>query len=396
MEKMIVKGFRCGTTSAGIKKAGKVDMALIVADGPVVVAGTFTRNRVVAAPVTLTKERIAGGTVQAVLINSGNANACTGRAGYAASVETTAKAAFELGIAADHVAVASTGVIGVQLPVGKMVDAIPALASSLREDGWEEVARAIMTTDAFPKISSATGTVGGKPYSVVGIAKGAGMIHPNMGTMLAFIVTDAAVDRSLLQEITGIGVEKSFNRITVDGDTSTNDTVLVMASGSSGIEQIRRGTEAARFLQEQLEAIFLDLAKMMAKDGEGATKLVEIQVTGAPSKAEATQVARSIATSSLVKTAFFGQDANWGRIIAAAGYSGVDIDQDLVAIWFNDVEVVANGLGTGPVNEAEATKVLQLPEFCVRIDLGLGDASDRYYTSDLTYDYVRINADYRS
>jgi glutamate N-acetyltransferase/amino-acid N-acetyltransferase len=389
-------GFRYAACAAGIKKSGKPDLAVIVADQPAVCAGTFTTNRVVAAPVILTRERIRTGWCQAILVNSGNANACTGKQGLVDAQRCATLLAGALGIAEELVAVCSTGVIGVPLPVGRFEEQIPALVAELAGDGIDAVAGAIMTTDAFPKVAVRRVVNGGCECRLVGLAKGAGMIHPNMATMLAFVLTDATLDGPLADTLLRRAVERTFNRITVDRDTSTNDTVLLLASGAPGTPPLVAASPAGEAFAVALEEILQDLAKMIVRDGEGATKLVRVQVEGAASEEDALVVARSVATSALVKTAFFGADANWGRIIAAAGYAGVEIDPDRVRILFNDVPMVEGGLGLGAEQEVKATAVLKQGEFTVTVDLGLGSGSAWYYTSDLNYEYVRINADYRS
>lgn len=395
-ETELPRGFRYAAGAAGIKKSGKPDLALIVADRPAACAATFTTNRVVAAPVVLTRERVAGGRCQAIVINSGNANACTGAQGLADARRCGALAAAALGIDEELVAIASTGVIGVPLPLARFEEHLPPLAAQLAGDRAEAVAEAMRTTDAFPKLAARTVGVPGGTIRILGLAKGAGMIHPDMATMLAFVMTDAAIGSDLLAELLRAAVGRSFNRITVDRDTSTNDTVLLLASGASGTPELAAGAAATAAFAEALEAVLLELAKQIVRDGEGATKLVRIQVEEAATEADALTVARSIATSALVKTAFFGADANWGRIIAAAGYAGVAIDPEQVGIRFDDVAMVANGVGLGADREALATAVLKQPEFTVTVTLGAGDASAWYYTSDLNYEYVRINADYRS
>ncbi len=388
-------GFRFAGLASGIKKSGKLDLALIVSDAPANCAGVFTQNKVIAAPLLITKPKIANGTCQAILVNSGNANACTGAAGLEVAEETCTLMAGELSISTDLVAIASTGVIVELLPLQPFIDAIPKLAESLSVDRAQTVADAMMTTDAFSKVATSV-EPGEQQYKLIGLAKGAGMIHPNMATMLGFVCTDAQVDPELLDSALKQAVQKSFNSITVDGDTSTNDMVLVLANGAANSPTIKPGTREADVFVCHLERVLLDLAKMIVRDGEGATKLVEINVVGAASEEAARTAARSVATSSLVKTAFFGEDANWGRIIAAVGYSGIDVDQSLIDIRFNDVPVAEKGLALGVEQEAEATRVLQLDEFVVTIDLHQGKAESRYYTSDLSYEYVKINADYRT
>lgn len=388
-------GFSFSAIASGIKKSGELDLSLIFSDHPASCAGVFTRNKVIAAPLQTTKPKIAGGKCQAVLVNSGNANACTGFEGLRSAKATAELIAGELRIAEDLVAVASTGVIGVQLPLEPFKDGIPQLVAALADDQATAVAEAMMTTDAFSKTASATES-GGQNYKILGLAKGAGMIHPNMATMLGFVLTDAQINHELLNSALRRAVEKSFNSITVDGDTSTNDMVLLFANGASSSELIEPGTLEAEIFSRHLERVLLDLAKMIVRDGEGATKLVQIRVIGAENEDSARIAACSVATSALVKTAFFGEDANWGRIIAAVGYSGIAVDQNRIDISFNQIPVAVNGLTTGPKQEAAATAVLKLDEFVVTIDLHQGAAESSYYTSDLSYEYVKINADYRT
>ena len=391
-----VHGFKFASAEAGIKTAGRNDCALIVSETPAACAGVFTRNKVIAAPLIVTKPRIAAGKCQAVLINSGNANACTGEPGLIVARESASQLAKALAIDEALVAVASTGVIGVPLPVERLTAAIPVLCEGLAVDQGTAVAEAIMTTDGFSKTASRSIMVDGHECHLVGIAKGAGMIHPNMATMLGFVMTDAAVAPELLQPMLTRAVDDSFNSITVDGDTSTNDMVLLLANGAAGNEPIASGSDDAEIFECALSDLLLELAKMIVSDGEGATKLVQIQLCGAEDATQAKTAARAVATSSLVKTAFFGEDANWGRIIAAVGYSGVEVDPNRIDIFFDDVQVVHNGLTTGAGQEELATQVLKNAEFSVRVDLHLGEGCADYYTSDLTYDYVKINADYRT
>jgi glutamate N-acetyltransferase/amino-acid N-acetyltransferase len=391
-----VAGFSFAALPAGIKKSGKLDLGLIYSAVPARCAGVFTTNKVVAAPLLVSAPRIRRKTCQAILVNSGNANACTGEVGLQDALTCGRLLAEALQLDQDLVAVSSTGVIGKPLPMDKFSAAIPRLRGELSPAGAGRLAESIMTTDAFAKLSLQTGEVDGQPYRLLGIAKGAGMIHPNMATMLAFVLTDALVSDELLASALKQGVDQSFNVITVDRDTSTNDMVLLLANGQSGAPEIHPGTPAAEQFCSALNTVLLDLAKMIVRDGEGATKLVEIRVVGAVDAGQARQAACSVATSNLVKTAFFGEDANWGRIIAAVGYSGAEVDPDKVAICFDAVPVVRNGLSTGPELEQAATAILKQPEFLVEIDLGLGDGRGSYYTSDLSYDYVRINADYRT
>ncbi|MDT8441735.1 MAG: bifunctional glutamate N-acetyltransferase/amino-acid acetyltransferase ArgJ [Desulfuromonadales bacterium] len=395
-EHAIPRGFRAAATAAGIKKSGKPDLALIVADSEATCAGVFTRNQVVAAPVELCRPLAASGRCRAILVNSGNANACTGAPGLAAARESAELVGAALDIAEERVAVCSTGVIGVPLPLAPFRSHVPQLAAALSAERFADVAKAMMTTDAFPKLASRTVRLGAMDCRILALAKGAGMIHPDMATMLCFVLTDAGLDAALADRLLRRAVEASFNRITVDRDTSTNDTVLLLANGAAGAAPLTADAAEVEPFAAALDDLLLELAKMIAKDGEGATKLVRIDVEGARNDDDALKVARSVATSQLVKTALFGQDANWGRIIAAAGYAGAELDQSRVAIRFNEVPMVANGLGLGADQEALATAVMQLPEFTITLSLGLGTGNAYYYTADLGYEYVRINADYRT
>jgi len=392
----MVKGFQFAAVEAAIKKPGRLDLALIFSDRPATVAAVFTTNKVKAAPVLLDEERVKSGSAHAVVVNSGNANACTGAKGMADALETSRLAAAALGIPPESVLVASTGVIGQPLPMERIAGAIPALVATCGKSSLEDVAAAIMTTDTFPKLESRQGRAGGVAYTIAGVAKGAGMIRPDMATMLAFIVTDAAVEAQLLQQLFREANERSFNSITIDGDMSTNDTALILANGAAGNPLILPGTPAAEEFAAALSDLLLSLAKLIVRDGEGATKFVTITVKGAVSAAEAKQAAMAVANSSLVKTAFFGQDANWGRIFAAVGYSGVQVEQLRTELFFDDVQMVRDGLFAGGDAEVRGTAVLQQSEFTVLVDLHLGDGEATVYTSDLSYDYVKINADYRT
>jgi len=393
---MEIKGFRFAAVEAAIKKPGRLDLALIFSEKPAAVAAVFTTNRVKAAPVLLDEERVKSGSARAVVVNSGNANACTGAAGMADAVETARILAADLRIPEESVLVASTGVIGVPLPMERLKAALPRLAAAAGDASLADVAAAIMTTDTFPKLESRQGTAGGVAYTIAGVAKGAGMIRPDMATMLAFIVTDAAVEAQLLQQLFREANERSFNSITVDGDMSTNDTALMLANGAAGNPLILPGTPAAEQFAAVLGDLLLSLAKLIVRDGEGATKFVTITVKGAVSAAEAKQAAMAVANSSLVKTAFFGQDANWGRIFAAVGSAGVQVEQLRTELFFDDVQMVKDGLFAGGDAEARGTAVLQQSEFAVLVNLHLGAGEATVYTSDLSYDYVKINADYRT
>lgn len=393
---MDIKGFQFSAVEAAIKKPGRKDLALIYSEVPARACAVFTVNAVKAAPVLLSMERIKEGTAQALLVNSGNANACTGDIGMVVAKDTTRLVAEGLGIADEAVQVSSTGVIGVQMPLDRIQNAIPALIEGLSSGTLDDIAQAIMTTDTFPKMEARSARIGEIEYTVAGIAKGAGMIMPNMATMLSFIITDAAVEPGLLDRIFRTAVDSSFNAITVDGDMSTNDTCLILANGQAGNPVITAGTPEAQTFEYLLQDVLLSLAKQIVKDGEGATKFVEIRITGAKSASDAKKAAMSVANSSLVKTAFFGQDANWGRIFAAVGYSGVAVDQARLSLHFNDVCMARNGIFAGGDAEARCTEVLKLKEFTVTVDLGLGSGCATVYTSDLSHEYVSINADYRT
>ncbi len=390
-----VKGFKFAARAAGIRKSGRLDVAMIYSEVPATCAGVFTTNRVVAAPVTVSSPRIRKGLCQAVVLNSGNANACTGDQGLRDALRCAEVASHALGIPEDLVAVSSTGVIGVPLPMEKLERHVSLLPGQLKANEADATAQAIMTTDSFPKMSFSKAEEP-EDYAIMGIAKGAGMIHPNMATMLAFVLTDAQVDGDFLDAALRRGVDRSFNIITVDRDTSTNDMVLVLANGLAGNRVILEGDPEAERFERRLQAVLLELAKMIVRDGEGATKLVEIRITGAADLEDARKAAFSVATSNLVKTAFFGEDANWGRIIAAVGYSGAQVDPNRVEIRFEDVVMAHGGIAVGGDSEARATEILKRPEFVVTVDLGLGNGEGAYYTSDLTYDYVKINAAYRT
>lgn len=393
---MNINGFSFSTVEAAIKKPGRKDLALIYSEVPATAAAVFTTSTVKAAPVLVSRDHISAGSAQALVVNSGNANACTGETGMNVARKTTSLIAEALGIDATAVQVCSTGVIGVQMPMERISSAIPALVDGLASGTLDDIAQAIMTTDTFPKMEAGSGHAGGVSYTVAGIAKGAGMIMPNMATMLSFIITDASIDPAFLQEIFRSAVNSSFNAITVDGDMSTNDTCLIMANGLAGNPLITAGSPEGDSFAALLAGILLSLAKQIVKDGEGATKFVEIRVSGARNDSDAKRAAMAIANSSLVKTAFFGQDANWGRIFAAVGYSGAEVDQTLLSLRFDDVCMARNGVFAGGDAEALGTEVLKKKEFTVSVDLGLGSGSATVYTSDLTHEYVSINADYRS
>ena len=393
---MDIKGFRFSAVEAAIKKPGRLDLALIFSELPADAAAVFTTNKVQAAPVLISRARAKNGRCRALLVNSGNANACTGEQGMADALNCGRRTAEALGLPDEELLIASTGVIGQQLPMERLRIAIQPLVDGLDHGTLDQVSQAIMTTDTFAKLERRTGQAGGRNYQIEGVAKGAGMINPNMATMLSFLVTDAAVEPALLKSAFGCAVEGSFNSITVDGDMSTNDTALIIANGAAGNPVIKAGTPEAAAFSSLLQDAMLSLAKSIVKDGEGATKFVSVRVQGAASNADAKKAALAVADSLLVKTAFFGQDANWGRIICAVGYSGVQLEQDRVEIRFDDVVMAKGGVFAGGDAEAAGTEVLKRPEFTVTIDLHLGAGEGVVYTSDLSYDYVRINADYRT
>ncbi len=394
---MIIRGFQYAAAAAGIRKKDRLDLGLIYAEKPAAAAGVFTTGRVKAAPVLLDMERLAGGRVQAILVNSGVANACTGVEGLAAAKACSAMVAEALNIDENLVQLASTGVIGEQLPVEKIAAVMGDLVDRLAPAAAGDVARAIMTTDTVPKTAERSCSIGSREVKLFGMAKGAGMIMPNMATMLSFVMTDADIGAAVLQHHLVEAVNRSFNRITIDGDTSTNDTVLALAGCSAGnpalISLAEPGNDA---FGAALKDLLRDLALQIVADGEGATKLVTVRVINAASSADAEQAARTIANSPLVKTAFFGEDANWGRIIAALGRSGAAFAPDRVDITFDDVRLVRNGMALGPAVETAATAVLKKDRFTVNVDLKAGKASDEIYTTDLSLDYIKINADYRS
>jgi len=394
---MKVKGFSAAAVQAGIRYKNKLDLGLIYSDRPAVAAGVFTTNRVKAAPVLLDVERLRQGGAQAVVVNSGNANACTGEQGMDLARSVSAMVAKSLDIDEQLVQVASTGVIGEQLDAAPFAGAMPELVASLSEDGFDELAQAMMTTDTVPKISRRTVDINGVQVSVLGVAKGSGMIMPNMATMLCFVVTDAQVVFPVLREIVTTGVENTFNRITVDGDTSTNDMVLVMANGAAGNEWLDEdSTEANEMFAHAVHSVFQELASMIITDGEGATKTVTVRVVGAREKEGAVDAARTIANSPLVKTAFFGEDPNWGRIMAALGRSDCFFHPDRVSIAFDEVIMAEHGMGAGLEAEKKAAQVMQKKAFTLTVHLHDGAESAEIQTCDFSKEYISINADYRS
>ncbi|HMI88158.1 MAG TPA: bifunctional glutamate N-acetyltransferase/amino-acid acetyltransferase ArgJ [Polyangiaceae bacterium] len=392
-----VRGFRFAALASGIKTSGRLDLALAAAETPVTTAGLFTTNIVRAAPVLVAAERVRRGRARAILANSGCANACTGEAGLAAARDTTAAVARALGADADDVLPASTGVIGALLPAARLVELAPALAAELGPDRADRFAEAILTTDRGPKVAHARGEIGGRPFTVLGIAKGAGMIHPAVAplvphaTMLAFLFTDAGADPRALEGALARVAEETFNRASVDGDTSTNDALIALASGRA-----ENGSAIAPQLEEAMGLVSERLARAMVADGEGAEHLVEIVVSGAASNADALIIARTIATSPLVKTALYGQDPNWGRLLGAAGRAGVVFDPNRARITIGGVAIVAGGVGLGAEPEGRARLAMAQPSYAIDVALGDGPGRARYFACDLGIGYVRCNASYRS
>jgi len=388
-------GFLAGTAFAAIKKADKRDVAVIYSTVPATAAGVFTLNKVKAAPVRLCMERLAGGKAQAVVVNSGNANACNGEQGMRDALAMAAEAAGVLGVPEETVLVASTGVIGQKMPMGKVLSGIRAAAGYVSPDGGPLAAQAIMTTDTYPKETAVQVEIGGKIVTVGGMAKGAGMIHPNMATLLCFITTDAAVSPHLLEQALKHAVARSFNMVTVDGDTSTNDTVLFMANGLAGNKPVDEEGRDFDTFGKALNEVCARLAVAVARDGEGATKLIEVEARGAATEEDARLAARAVAGSSLVKAAVFGLDANWGRIICAAGYSGASFDPEKVDIFLGDEQVAAGGCSL-EFSEERALETLKKDKVKITLDFKAGPFAATAWGCDLSYDYVKINADYRT
>lgn len=394
---VIPKGFRFGATKAGLKASGRTDFALIVADRAASAAAAFTANKVSAAPLHIDKENLSatGGRVRVVAINAGNANCAAGQAGLDAARRTCAAAAEVFGCAAAEVFPSSTGIIGVPLAAEKLVAAMPELAARLgsESDHFQQVARAILTTDTVEKTAFARLQTEGGEVRIAATCKGSGMIHPQLvphATMLVYLMTDADVEPAVLQEYLNGAIEPSFNRISVDGDTSTNDTVLLLASGASGVKIEREDVQFAKAVTD----VCTSLARQVVGDGEGITHVVELRIDGAVSDAEAVRVAKAIAHSPLVKTAWAGSDPNWGRLVAAIGYSGAQIDPERIDIWFGEQRICRDGGRAEEFDEAAAHAYLKQPEFSIAIQLNRGTGSCVFWTTDLTSEYVHINADY--
>ncbi|NCT82845.1 MAG: bifunctional glutamate N-acetyltransferase/amino-acid acetyltransferase ArgJ [Comamonadaceae bacterium] len=394
-----VPGVRLGVTMAGVRKANRRDLTVIALDEGAAVAGVFTSNRFCAAPVQVCREHLAGGAaIRALLINTGNANAGTGADGLARARQTCQALAQLMGCAPEQVLPFSTGVIMETLPVDRIAAGLPAALAALRDDGWAEAAAGIMTTDTLPKAASRRITIGGVPVTLSGISKGAGMIRPNMATMLGFVATDANIAPALLQPLVKQAADASFNRITIDGDTSTNDCFMLIASRRAAHAEITSLDSAeAKALRDALVSLAQELAQAIVRDGEGATKFIAITVEGGRDEAECKLAAYAIAHSPLVKTAFFASDPNLGRILAAVGYAGIgDLDQGLIDLHLDDVHVVTRGGRRPEYREEDGQRVMKQSEISIRVGLNRGTASTTVWTCDLSHDYVSINADYRS
>ncbi|WP_432647663.1 bifunctional glutamate N-acetyltransferase/amino-acid acetyltransferase ArgJ [Mitsuokella sp.] len=389
------QGFKAAGVKAGIKKSGNLDVAVIYTEKEAVVAGTFTQNAVAAAPVYASKAVVKTGTAHAIVANAGCANACTGEQGAKDAKKTQEIAAAALGCDPLDVLVASTGVIGVNLPMDKMEKGVKEAISKLSTDGSSDASHAIMTTDTHPKTAALEVELGGKKVRFGVIAKGSGMIQPNMATMLCFITTDAAIDGKLAQKALSEVVNTSFNMISIDGDMSTNDMVIVMANGAAGNEKITTENEDYETFKATLDKLCKEFAKEIADDGEGATKFLTIHVTGTKTFADAKQIGMSVAKSPLVKTAFFGADPNWGRVICAVGYAGVPMDPEKTVVKFGDIPVYAHGVGAKHDDEALADVMAQ-HDITISIDMGEGEEEATVWTCDFSYEYVKINGEYHT
>lgn len=391
-KQIIVPGFKFSGIKSGIKESGGKDLALIYSETAAVIAGVFTTNRIKAAPVKLSIKNITSNKGQAVIINSGNANACTGKQGDKDAKEVNTELARKLGLSSKMVYVSSTGIIGRPLPVKKIINALPELIDDLSPSSMYNAASAIMTTDTFPKLISKRIRICGKTGTIAGIAKGAGMICPDMATMLCFLFTDIAVNAKTLDSALRKAVNMSLNRLTVDNETSTNDTAMLMSNGSLGNTPLTKRSPYYRKFEHALSDVTYELARMIAEDGEGATKTIEVVVKGARSESDAEKAASAIANSMLVKTAVYGKDPNWGRVISAAGASGAKLVESKIDIFFNNIKLVSKGVGTG--REKAAAALLGGKEITITVDLGAGKQSAKVLTCDLTEKYIEINAHY--
>jgi glutamate N-acetyltransferase/amino-acid N-acetyltransferase len=395
-----IPGVRLATAAAGIRYAGRTDVLLALFDPGTTAAGVFTRSKCPSAPVEWCRAQLKGAKPRALVVNSGNANAFTGKSGRAACKFTADIAAIAAGCKPHDVFLASTGVIGEPLDASAFDGVMESMVSSAQATPWLDAAKAIMTTDTFPKVATASARIGKTTVTINGIAKGAGMIAPDMATMLAFVFTDAAITTAALQTLLRDGVENTFNAVTVDGDTSTSDTLMAFATGAASAHGAPRIARAAdprlKEFRAAFNAVLANLSEQVARDGEGARKLVEVLVEGAVSKSSARRIARSIANSPLVKTAFAGEDANWGRVVMAVGKAGEPADRDRLSIWFGGIRVAHKGARDPSYDEAAVSAVMARPEITLKVNLGLGRGADRILTCDLTKEYVAINGDYRS
>jgi glutamate N-acetyltransferase/amino-acid N-acetyltransferase len=395
-----LRGVRMATAAAGIKYKNRTDVLLMVFDAPASVAGVFTKSKCPSAPVDFCRANLGGGVARAVVVNSGNANAFTGLKGKAATELTAKSAAAAVGCSENEVFLASTGVIGEPLDATKFAGVLGDMNGMAEADFWQEAAKAIMTTDTYPKVATRTAEIGGVIVTINGIAKGAGMIAPDMATMLSFVVTDADIEPVALQSLLSAGVGPTFNSVTVDSDTSTSDTLMLFATGAAAedgqVKVTSADDERLAGFRASLNDLLKDLALQVVRDGEGARKMVEVTVTGAENDAAAKKIALSIANSPLVKTAVAGEDANWGRVVMAVGKSGEMADRDRLAIWFGGVRVAVNGERDPDYSEAETTAVMRLEDIPVKVDIGLGQGTATVWTCDLTKEYVAIYGDYRS
>ncbi len=393
-----IKGLKLGVAKAGIKYPDRADLAIMLLCEGATVAGVFTQNAYAAAPVDICRQHLSEGSIRALVVNSGNANACTGNEGTRAALRSCEALAKLTNATAEEVLPFSTGVIGELLPIDKIEAALPDAVTTASDDRWADFAGAIMTTDTRPKGASASFEWEGNMIHVSGVSKGSGMINPNMATMLAYVATDAAVSADILSELSLLAANKSFNRITIDGDTSTNDSSMLIATGAASAPKI---TDKNNPLYEKLEAAVIEvnqsLAQQIVEDGEGATKFVTVEVNGGNDEKECFDVAYAIAHSPLVKTAMFAADPNWGRIVAAIGYAGVEsLDASKVRVWLDDVAIVEGGGKAASYREEDGQRVFDQERFTIKVDLGRGDAAELLWTTDLSHEYIRINAEYRS
>ncbi|BBB25517.1 bifunctional glutamate N-acetyltransferase/amino-acid acetyltransferase ArgJ [Amphritea japonica] len=392
-----VAGFRLGTTSAGVKTPGRQDLVVMKIAPGATTAGVFTQNQFCAAPVQICKSHLKKAMPSFLVVNTGNANAGTGKEGYQDALDVCQSVAEHAGVALDQVLPYSTGVIGEKLPTERIMPAVPAAFNALTEDGWLDAANGITTTDTRPKAFSLQFDYRGVLITLTGISKGAGMIKPNMATMLAYVATDAKIEAQLLQSMLSRSADLTFNRVTIDGDTSTNDSCMLIATGASGVEVTETDSELFEEFSNALDKVMLELAQAIVRDGEGATKFVTISVEQAANSAEALKTAYAVAHSPLVKTALFASDPNWGRILAAVGYAGVDnLDVDALQIWLGDTCIVENGGRAQGYTESAGQAVMSREDITIRIILNRGNKQETVWTTDLSKDYVSINADYRS